>query len=73
MSTDADTKANTMGRRALQLLEHTVPLDAARDDDGEGNSQPHIREVDRLGPLCALEFFDLKRAIADTAKGRGMR
>ena len=61
------------GGGTLQLLEHTVPLDAARDDDGEGNSQPHIREVDRLGPLCALEFFDLKRAIADTAKGRGMR
>ena len=35
VSTGADTKANAMwGGGALQLLEHTVPLDAARDNDG---------------------------------------
>ena len=67
----ADTKANTIwGGGALQLLEHTVPLDAARDNDGGGNAQPFVREVDLLGRLCALELVDLKRAPVDTANGR---
>ena len=35
VSTGADTKANTIwGGGALQLLEHAIALDAARDDDG---------------------------------------
>ena len=62
-----------MGGGALQLLEHTVPLDAARDDDGGGNAQPLAREVDLLCRLCALELVDLKRVPVDTAKGRGVR
>ena len=70
----ADTKANTIwGGGALQLLEHAVPLDAARDNDGGGNAQPVAREVNLLGRLCALELVDLKRLPVHTAKGRGMR
>ena len=61
------------GGGARELLEHAVPLDAARDDDGGGNAQPLEREVDLLGRLCALELVDLKRVPVDTAKGRGMR
>ena len=61
------------GGSALQLLEHTVPIDAARDNDGRGNAQPLAREVDLLARLCALELVDLKRVPVDTAKGRGMR
>ena len=35
----ADMEANTIwGGGALQLLEHAVPLDAARDDDGGGDA-----------------------------------
>ena len=72
LSAGADTKANTMGSGgALQLLEHTVFLDAARDDDGRGKAQTLAREVDLLGRLCALELVDLKRVPVDTAKGRG--
>ena len=38
MSMGADAKANTIwGGGALELLEHAVPLDAARDNDGGGN------------------------------------
>ena len=64
-----------MGGGALQLLEHAVPLDAARDNDGGGNAQPLIMtgEVDLLCRLCAFELVDLKRVSVDTAKGRGMR
>ena len=80
MSTGADAKENTMwGGGALQLLEHTVPLDAARDNDGGGNAQPFCREVDRLGRLCALELVNRKPNIPvgehagiDTAKGGGV-
>ena len=82
MGTDA--KANTMGPQltqkrtlwggsALELLEHTVLLYAARDDDGGGNAQPLAREVDLLCRLCALELVDLKRVPVHTAKERGMR
>ena len=74
MSTGADTKANTKWRGgALELLEHAVLLDAARDDDGGRDAEPLIREVNRLGRLRALELVDLKRVPVDTAKGRGMR
>ena len=64
-----------MGGGALQLLEHAVPLDAARDDDGGSNSvEPALaREVDSLGWLRAAELVDLKRLMIDPAKGRGMR
>ena len=59
------------GGGTLQLLEHAVPLDAARDDDGGGNAQPVAREVNLLGRLCVLELVDLKWVPIDTAKGRG--
>ena len=55
---------------ALELLEHAVLLDAARDDDGGGNAEPLIGEVDLLGRLSALELVDLKRVTIDTAKGK---
>ena len=58
---------------ALQLPEHTVLLDAARDDDGGGDVQPLAREVDLLYRLCALELVDLKRVTIDTAKGEACR
>ena len=65
----ADTKANTTwSGGALELLEHAILLDAARDDDGGGNAQPLVREVDLLGRLCALELVDLKSATINTAK-----
>ena len=72
MSTGADTEANNSGGGALQLLEHAVLLDAARDDDGGGNAEPLIGEVDLLGRLSTLELVDLKRVTIDTAKGRGV-
>ena len=72
MSTGADTEANNSGGGALQLLEHAVLLDAARDDDGGGDAEPLAREVDPLGWLRARELVDLKRVPVDTAKGRGM-
>ena len=65
----ADTKANT-ACGALQLLEHATALDAACDDDGGGNAQPRVPEVDLLGRLCAHKLVDLKRVPVDTAKGR---
>ena len=52
---------------ALELLEHAVPLDAARNDDGGGNAEPLIGEVDLLGRLSTLELVDLKRVTVDTA------
>ena len=67
-------RPNTIwGGGALQLLEHTVPLDAARDNDGGGNAQLPVQEVNLLGRLCALERVDRKLAPVDTANGRGMR
>ena len=69
VSTGADTKANTRGGGAPQLLEHAVLLDAARNDDGGGDAELLVREVDLLGPLRALELVDRKRATVDTAKG----
>ena len=70
MSMGADTKANTIwGGGALELLEHTVPLDAACDNDGGGDVQQILaREVNLLRRLCALEFVDLKRVPVHTAK-----
>ena len=75
VSMGVDTKANTWvcgERGALQLLEHAVLLDAARDDDGGGDAEagPLVREVDLLGRLYALELVDLKRVTIDTAKGK---
>ena len=72
VSTGADTEANNSGGGALQLLEHAVLLDAARDDDGGGDAEagPLVREVDLLGRLYALELVDLKRVTIDTAKGK---
>ena len=61
------------GGGALELLEHAVLLDAARDDDGGRDLEALVGEVDLLGRLCALELVDLKRVPVDTAKGRGMR
>ena len=54
---------------ALELLEHVILLDAARDDDAGGEAEVLAREVDLLGRLCALELVDLKRVAIDTAKG----
>ena len=68
----ADTEANNSGGGALQLLEHAVLLDAARDDDGRGDAELLAREINLRGRLCALELVDLKRVAVDTAKGRGM-
>ena len=62
----------TLRGGVLQLLELVVLLDAARDDDGRGNAEILLREVDLLGGLSALELIDLKRVTVDTAKGRGM-
>ena len=59
------------GGGALQLLEHAVPLDAARNDDSGGNAEVLAREVDLLGRLRTLELVDLKRVTVDTAKERG--
>ena len=67
----ADTKANTDsgGGGALELLEHAVPLDTARDDDGGRDAEPLVGEVDLLGWLRAPEFVDLIRVTIDTGKG----
>ena len=75
----AGTKANTHlfgGGGTLELLEHAILLDAARDDDGGRDAEPPLSppgEVDLLGRLCALKIVDLKRVPVNTAKGRGMR
>ena len=58
---------------ALKLLEHTVPLDAARDDDGGRDLEALVGEVDLLCRLYALELVDLKWVPIDSANGRGMR
>ena len=72
VSRGADTKANALrAGGALELLEHAILLDEARDDDGGRDAEPLVREVDLLGRLCALELVDLKRVPVKTAKGRG--
>ena len=58
---------------ALQLLEHAIALDAACDDDGRGEAQPLVREVNLLDRLCARKLVNLKRVQVDSAKGGGMR
>ena len=59
MSRGADIKANTLGAGgALELLEHAILLDAARDDDGGRDAEPLVREVDLLGWLRALELVN---------------
>jgi len=64
------TEIKHSGGGALQLLEHAILLDAARDDDGGGNAEPLIGEVNLLGRLSTLELVDLKRVTIDTAKGK---
>ena len=74
VSRGADTKANALGAGgALELLEHAILLDAARDDDGGRDAEPLAREVDLLGRLRALELVDLKSVTIDTAKGKVRR
>ena len=74
VSAGADTKANALGAGgALELLEHAILLDAARDDDGGRDAEPLAREVDLLGRLRALELVNLKRVTIDTAKEEACR
>eukprot|EP00964_Phaeocystis_antarctica_P118567 scaffold82349_cov62-Phaeocystis_antarctica.AAC.5 len=63
--------APTSGPRRFheRLCEHGSG--GARDDDGGGDAELLVREVDLLGRLRALELVDLKRVTVDTAKGRG--
>ena len=68
------TRKRTLeGSGALQLLEHTVRLDAARDNDGGGNAQILVREVDLLCWLCARELVNRKRVAVDTDTAKGER
>ena len=74
VSRGAGTKANALGAGgALELLEHAILFDAARDDDGGRDAEPLVREVDLLGRLRALELVDLKSVTIDTAKGEACR
>ena len=74
MSAGADTKANALGASGtLELLEHAILLDAARDDDGGRDAEPLAREVDLLDRLRALELVNRKRVTIDTAKGEACR
>ena len=74
MSRGADTKANALGvGGTLELLEHAILLDAARDDDGGRVAEPLAREVDLLGRLRAPELVDRKRVTIDTAKEEACR
>ena len=57
------------GCSALELLEHAVLLDAARDDDGGLDAEPLAGEVYLLGRFRAPELVDLKIVIIDTGKG----
>ena len=67
-------KANALGASgALELLEHAILLDAARDDDGGRDAELLAREVDLLGRLRALELVDRKRVTIDTAKEEACR
>ena len=69
VSRGADTKANALGAGgALELLEHAILLDAARDDDGGRDAEPLHREVDLLGRLRALELVEVKRVAIDSAR-----
>ena len=67
----ADAKANSRlgGGGALELLEHAILLDAARDDDGRRDAEPLAGEVDLLRRFRALELVDLKSVTINTAKG----
>ena len=51
------------GGGALELLEHAVPLDAARDDDGICDAEPLVFKDDLLGWLRALELVNLKHVL----------
>ena len=66
--------ANTIaksGGGALELLEHVILLDAGRDDDARGDTEPLAREVDLLGGLGALELVDRQRVAVDAASTAG--
>ena len=64
------TRKDTLwGGGALQLLEHAILLDAARDDDGRRDAEPLAGEVDLLRRFRALELVDLKSVTINTAKG----
>ena len=69
VSAGADEKANRLwGGGALELHEHVVLLDAARDDDGGGDTQaPLAREIDLLDRFLALQLLDLKRVAIEAA------
>ena len=74
VSAGADTKANALGAGgALELLEHAILLDAARDNDGGRNAEPLAGEVDLLSRLRAPELVNLKSVTIDTAKGEVCR
>ena len=67
MGTDA--KANALGASgALELLEHAILLDAARDDDCRRDAEPLAGEVDLLGRFRAPELVDLESVPVHTAK-----
>ena len=70
MGVEPLTQSEHSGGGALQLLEHPVLLDAARDDDGGGDAESFLREVNPLGRPCALEPVDLKRVPVNTARAR---
>ena len=63
------TQRHAWVRGALELLEHAILLDAARDDDGGGDAVHFVGEVDLLGWLRAPELVDLIRVTIDTGKG----
>ena len=64
----ADTKANALWDcSALELFQHAVLLDAACDDEGRGDAEALIGEVDRLGWLGALELVNLQHMSIDAA------
>ena len=58
---------------APQLLQRPVALDAARDDDGRGDAQLLVREVDLIGGLSALELIDRQRVAVDAASTRAAK
>ena len=67
----ADTKQNhSRGGGALELLEHAILLDAARDDDGGRDTEPLGHgEVNLLDRFCAPELVDLESVTINTGKG----
>ena len=58
---------------ALEFFEHAVPLNAACDDDGRGNTKRLAGEVKLLVGFGALELVDRQRMAIDTAHTSGTR